>query len=536
MEAQQVVPQRAVVLNQSFGDVVVVGAELVSPKFIDVLGKILDSYDGDPNVRMVMFRDDDIPHMFDSVFLGSLGSANLDPKAIAVNLNEHWRAAFKLAINEPERSLWAAYHQTLIQTIGHEMFHMAEFAGKGHTRLTLDDDEYMELHEEECEESSFKLMIQLAKTTDIEPAIWQQSTFFAKCVNEMMTAKAKAGEEEDGWFKEQMNMLDNMIMYHLPAVDGESKDQSYYSFKRYVRLMAPESDQDGWDTETVVQPQPQMATNTAEAAAPAPAPQEPVEYEVDDSDEYLYPDEIQATEDEVLEAYFDTESGGESRFIQGGQQQNVADAIRSVYNQPMVEQPPEDRQVSRVNHQPVENTNLVPIQGLDGPELEQIMRSVFQKCHQFIFQNCGYLATGDVNSRFEKAEAVNSLPVQLTDIEKQVCFAVDCQDDGGVMHQMTSTINGIFGWTNAAKTLPMFDLHFNYLGNHIIRRLVPQNPKKMNNGTYSPLAQRAWGGEQISHIFQGDPAIRAANKASGKSDWINKITSDKDGNNMAFDK
>jgi hypothetical protein len=154
----------------------------------------------------------------------------------------------------------------------------------------------------------------------------------------------------------------------------------------------------------------------------------------------------------------------------------------------------------------------LPQTGLDLHQTAEIVKGVYGKIYQHIFTQCGFLINSDV--AFANPEAATTMPIALTDQEKQVVVRCDCQTEMGQWAPNTPTTNGLRGSISKDAKLPMYTIFINEGGVEKCRRLVPQNPAKMVAGQFTKPALAARGGSQILYVFEGDKAVA---DATGKS-------------------
>lgn len=255
-----------VFVQSKWGAVAVYGHEHVSKKHLLIIQHCLalDAFnddDSDHQVRMINLRPDGMPMRGNKSILGI---ADIDSGAITLNLMHLFSRAVEGAINEPVFSITACLQQEFIVTLLHEIDHLANLYPLSNERrkAVQGDEAVVKNIEEQADEWACAMIIDLAKTVDIEPPHIAEAPFWAQ---QMM--EALATEDDDPWYKSQRWMLENGIFMHKPATEDEAA-YTLHSFKHCCCHLADgRPDSPEWaiataSTETVSLAQPE----TVEAA------------------------------------------------------------------------------------------------------------------------------------------------------------------------------------------------------------------------------------------------------------------------------
>lgn len=155
---------------------------------------------------------------------------------------------------------------------------------------------------------------------------------------------------------------------------------------------------------------------------------------------------------------------------------------------------------------------------LDPAVVRDTVYSVLTKLQDHIFRHCQLRAgqqdpTEDVRTPYEYADAVTKMPVQLTPQEAQVVFACDGQDEMGRWCPNRPTNDGrLYGQVSSKQGLPMYKIHINFNGVHLIRTLSPGNPNSRDGANnLKRNAQAVRTGQRIAYVFEGDDVLKQAN-------------------------
>ena len=504
-------PDIPAAINTREGTIVVYGHNHISKTDLELAAAcfgdtVWDSDEDVHGVRVIKFLADGRPTKVSGEMV--LANCSIELGGISINLQYHFDRTLELCINEPERSVWPTFVQMLMQSYLHEACHIA-------CRQTTEKREQMDagdLAEEETASElwSFEMIIRLARKICIEPDDYAKSSFFSNKWNQF---KAEASED-DAWVKKQQHMLDNRIMFKLDPEKGVHEGLESKTFKEYMRLMDPDSDNEEWKNNTtnstvklmnIVQPEPEVI----------PGANIPMYPTSGNANAFIDPDLVDMSSNfegsyEFAEGTSDFDNGiagfNDSEFFQ-----EVA-AVEKSFEQSMfpVKGAPVQNGFGQPNmHRAIPagtptGNKVYPSIGLTPEQVGSIVQGVYMKIYNHMFTNCVMLADNDV--AFERPEAVCMMPITLTDDEKKVIVKCDAMDSNGRMHMGVPTEDGnLWGYVSSKVKLPMYTLYINNCGNEDVRKLMPQNTNKRNNdGSLTKPAAAARSGVAIMYAIEGN--------------------------------
>lgn len=467
-----------VLIDTVWGSVAVFGHELVSKKDLVILGECLSLPEftikqADHRVRSVVFRSDNIPYS-STTGRPILANCSFDAGAICINLQETFRASKENALENPLVSVVASYHRNLILSFLHEIHHLAMLDG-------LPESNEIEKSEDEANKWAWARLVQLAQTVNVEPAHFSECSF--------LNEKLSILNSFDSWSHDQYNMMDNRVMYTL-------KNEGYYTFKGYIRLIAGGKESDPKWSKTI----PINSDSKPVYVKPVP------EYRLD---ELVYVPVVQPPITQPPTPIVEYEE----EYPQ----------YNNHYDDDGVTYEPIQASTSPPPVQPIPVT-VQSDSPLSADERAKIVIGVYERCNAFIFDNCKQIMNSD--QAFENPEKVMSHGIPITELERSVIVKMDCQDANGRWCPTMSTSGGmLFGGVMKNTKLPYYKLFINMgAGVHKCRLLLPQNPAKLTKeGEYTFPAQQTRAGNEMLYINEGDDIIKKKHKDEKKSDFYFKI-------------
>jgi hypothetical protein len=541
---REMIPQQdPVFLSTDSGAVAVYGHEHVSKKDLIILDYCLNlpefSKDMAPaasthNVKSVVFRTDNRPK--DNEGKPILANCAFDCGAITVNLLRTVAAAIEDAMENNEVSIVASYHRNMIINYLHEIHHLS----------TLDevpkDPELRAEVEEDANAWAMDCLIYLAKNKDLEPAHHAESAFLSGQLMELLA------ENDDEWVIEQRQMLDNHIMYRLPATETD-KELAFYNFKGYIQVLSGDIEGKDWCKDTILGA---GAVNPYEEAVKAISTPIPVVH----TPVSAMPTTSQVVLDEHMDMeYMDMDDPGfdgtamDPNMMGFGQATNtmfpIAGMAQAIQAAATPVQPPLQHGYFSQNIDPLTMPTPpapVPVHpmsaapnpaptpqkpaaipypptGFTDEQTAEIVFNVFNKCYTHIFTHCGRLLNSDKG--FSNSLAVSQIPLPLTEAEMRVVVKMDCVDGAERWcPNMPTSAGKLLGGQMKDKGLPYYKLYINMNGQEIVRLLLPQNPNTRDRqGQYKKTAMAARNGSCIMYVFEGNDAVVAA--GGQKLKWKN---------------
>jgi hypothetical protein len=523
-EKRVLVPtQDPVFISTDSGAVTVYGHEHVSKKDLIILGHCLSlpefSKDMAPaasshNVKSVVFRTDNRPKSTAGEPI--LANCAFDCGAITINLLRTVSVAIEDAMENNEVSIVASYHRNMIINYLHEIHHLS----------TLDDvpsdPELKAEVEEDANAWAMDCLIYLAKNTDLEPSHHAESSFLSGQLMELLA------ENDDEWAIEQRRMLDNHIMYLLPATDTE-KELAFYNFKGYIQVLSGDIEGKDWCKDTILGA---GAVNPYEEAVkaistPIPVVHTPVSAMPTTSqvvlDEHM-DDMADYTEDYYGGPAVDPNALGFAATNTMFPIAGMAQAMMGMQAAPqeVIVPVPANPMSAAPNPAPTPQKPAAkpyPHTGFTDEQTAEIVFNVFNKCYTHIFTHCGRLLNSDKG--FSNPQAVSQIPLPLTEAEMRVVVKMDCVDGAKRWcPNMPTSAGKLLGGQMLEKGLPYYKLYINMNGQEIVRLLLPQNPNtRDHSGQYKKTAMAARNGSCIMYVFEGNDALVAA--GGQKLKWKN---------------
>jgi len=483
----KMVASHPVMIENRWGNVAVYGHHLVPKKNIEIFGKCLNlsefgEEEGDHGVRSVMFREDGRPD-------GLQAQCVPDAGAVVINLQQVIIDSVTETLEEPELNTLAAFHRNLILDYLHEIHHMEMFHKEGLPEDMVGDEKIEAL----AEQWAMEKLIELAKTKDIEPAHYSESTWLSGQIHELLTDLKKSN-----WVDNQLHMIENNIMYHLKEVKDKNEELTLMSFKGLIHLMSgDDADSEEWQTTVTAEP----------VAEPTPANIDPVGFDINDLVGDM--EMLEMEQDDVIPA-------APIPTAPIAPIPTAATPVAPVYNAPAPVLPiaptapiavpaaaiPAEQPAPPAAAQQQPAMATLPQTGLTPEQTRDVVFGVFNKVYNHIFANCGQLQQSDLG--FNNPEAVSTMSIELTPQEKAVIVKMDCLDENGRWCPQCDTATGLRGFIMKNTKIPAFKLYINNGGHEAIRLLMPQNPgKKGSDGGYSKPAIAARGGARIMYVMDG---------------------------------
>lgn len=560
------------ILKTKARDVLVVGTELVSARFLDVVKYVIDFIaDGeDHGVNSIILSDLDVPITLDSDeksgYTQVMADACMHAGAITINLEQTMQRCIEAVLEADTFSLYGVWWHNMIVNVIHEILHCADFiqdAKPQHwlANYLLNKEGFADQMEKEVEKTADAIMKSLAQQVDIEPPVWGEEPYFAGQAMELYSGEDGASQTAIRWLN------DRVFIY---TCDPDTKDPApICDFRGYMQAMSGDpADDDNWSAKLLVidgdvaaageklangfQAAVEQTQNAAEEAVMETAVQDPDAMDVMDV-EYDELDEGPAgVEDSVEGVMFGAAQGG---FMGAfgmadaspmpsiptsaaptpppqqapATQTPLADEVAGSFGfgpngastAPTTNVGPAPQPAAAPQYQPAASPQVQNLSnlGLDPDEVRRRFFSVASKIYNHVFTACeprGGSLEAEWVKGFDNPDAVTKQPIMLTAEESQVVVACDGMDDMGRWMRQRPTNDGkVFGMVTSKQGIPMYKLYINFNGHQLCRILLPQNPNIRNDANYlKTTAQAARSGQAIMYIREGDDAVKAANPAA----------------------
>ena len=488
--------------------IAVYGHEHVSKKMLEIFGIImnLDDVSGgknpaDHNVRSIIFRNDNQPK--DDTGKAMMAAQGFGLGTIAINLVETLRVSVLRVEENPEVSIHHIYHNNLIVDLLHEVHHM--IMKDEPTRDAAKQKETDAL----AEEWAIQTRNWLVQNCNVEPSTFREEPFLLSQITGILEAWEKDDSKKE-LHRMQAHMLECHAMLTIPADKTKGLPEDYVNgFKKVVHLMTGENlDAAEWN-----KPTDGMGMNTEQYILSFGRHSEP------NNVMGGLPTMGVPWEEEEQPQPFITETaviGGVPEFMQNTAfGQPVQPAPTNAFTPVSTWEKFTGNQSPLMNPAPAAPTLVA--HGLSQEEVVAAAMSVYAKCYNHMFTNCGQLMNNDL--AFSNPEAVATMPIQLTPAEATVVYQMDAMTPQGQMQKGLPTTGGLRGVIFSKSKLPSYTLYINDgTGKPTMRKLLPQNTA---NASKPGLAARS--GSRIMYIIEADPAEERAMQARGESTFLYKV-------------
>ena len=491
--------------------IAVYGHEHVSKKVIEIFGIImnLDDVSGgkspaDHNVRAIMLRADNQPK--DDVGKAMMAAQSFGLGTIAINLVETLRVSVLRVEENPEVSIHHIFHNNLIMDLLHEVHHM----------IMKDEPTKDEAKRKETDAMAEEWAVQtrnfLVQNYNAEPPTFREEPFLFGNIMRILEAWEK-DESKKELHRMQSHMLECHVMLTIPTDKTKGLPEDYVtSFKKVTHLMTGENlDGAEWN-----KPTDGMSMNTEQ-------------YLLSFGRQPSEPNNVMGGLPEVpweeeSPGFMNTVVNGEiPGFIQNPTAFSAPPTMAPApVNVPATTFTPVSTWEKFTGNQsplmgPVAAPVTLPATGLSPEEVVAAAMSVYAKCYNHIFTNCGQLVNSDL--AFSNPEAVATMPIQLTPAEAKVVYQMDAMTAQGQVQKGIDTSAGLRGIIFSKSKLPSYTLYINDgMGKPTMRKLLPQNTA---NSSKPGVAAR--GGSRIMYIVEADPVEERALVARGESTFLYKV-------------
>jgi hypothetical protein len=481
--------------------VAVIGSDLISREVLLVVGEIVDhqSWEKDPGIRSIVFRDDGFPVRQSDPAELLLGVADPDAKAIVINLQRCFEEAVRVTKETVEASVYSAYLFNVWATVAHEAYHL-------HLRATPDErtellgqsEAERKLEDSNADRFALELIYGIAEEVRIEPGEWVNEPYFAKAIDAEFASTAA---EDEHWVKAQKHLLDDRLFFL--GSDTENP-LPIHTMKHYVmyhnepKSKTPDADfLAKWDrTDEPICDRIIDLTLRAEEINPKPVNTntntEPIDvaFAVVNSDEPEFDDDT--FEDAEYSGFPEVTPATGSTGIPEASGFGGTGAATAMASQPAPQYQPTPPVAPQVQPEAT-----LPVTSMSNQQLTQVISGLYVKLHNHIFAYCGFRQGGE----FMAGDKIMEIPVQLTPQEREVVIGYNCKDMQGRWCPGCSTSDGLLrGYTRSRQPkLPMFEVFLNFNGVQVQRRIMPQNPT-----TNSRTAEAARNGSRITWIMEAD--------------------------------
>lgn len=488
-----IIPEIPVWVADKYAAIAIHGSALMSKRVVNIIGacfQVPEMDEGDHNCRSILLRDDGEPDRMMAIAASAC-------KNMTLNLKRIFEVSTEEILKNPEYSILLGWHRNILLSVLHEINHLMLQHSPWDTEADAD---LAATRDNDADEWAWEKLVWMAKTMNIEPSNYLEEPFFSKAALGWIETLAEPLKSR------QMHMLENKVMMMI----GEDLETAKFvnSFKQVIHSMTDDAIEDPeWQkgpgtsmAEYVRDMAPTVCTSNVIGGFPG------------GMDTPVVPAET-----------LTAQAGG---FAVTPTQPPFAPAPAqtqfTAFTPATVAPPYGPTQFTPMNGgmapaQPTQPAGAaLPNHNLSPETIRDTVKAVIYKAYENIFRNCGW--TTHSMTPFSNQEQVCK-PIPLTDLEKQVVFAVDCTDEQGRACVAAPTTDGLRGCITSEKKLPMYFIYINANGTLLKRKLIPQNP-----ATGSKIAQAAFDGSAIMIVMEGDRAVEEQLKQVGKfAHWYYKI-------------
>jgi hypothetical protein len=470
--------------------VVVIGSDLISREVLLMVGEIVDhkSWEKDPGIRSIVFRDDGFPVVVNDPTRMLLGVADPDAKAIVINLQRCFEEAVRISKESEACSVFSLYLMNMLATVAHEAYHLS-------SRVTVEEREAsmaMTEAEQETEEKnadmfSLELLYGIAEEVRVEPGEWVNEPYFAKAI-ELEFASTAA--EDEAWAKDQKHMLEKRLFFET----ADEMPLRLHNFRHFLMYHGkPDKVEKDWWDKYDAEPMPicdRIIDLTLRPNQTTTVPQTtPTTDAIDVEYSVVSNEPIVEYADSMEDDGFGYDDGEVVQPMPGGGQMTVGfGGGNATQYQPTPPTAP-----------PVQQQAALPVTSMSNQDVAQVVAGLYMKLHNHIFAYCGF----DGRGSFTAVDKVMEIPVQLDPAEMAVLIGYDCKDANGRWCPGCDPSNGLLrGFKGKETGLPMYKLYINFNGVQLVRLVMPQNPR--NN---SQTATAARNGSRITFVQEGNSSL-----------------------------
>lgn len=236
------------------------GTQLVSEKLLNIIRMVLLTEE-DHGINTVRFTED-LPKVIvlneqdeeTGEYADALANYDFENRGVTVNIQGHLKTAVKRIVEGTKiMRIGAFIHANLLLSILHELF-------ESHKLIDASNPYLVDVlaHDDECERLAKELLVEIAKTTNIEaPALAEESDIIRTFITEF---EEDALTSNEPWAEPYRKLIEKNLIY----IDGESEIATLRLY--YKRYAEGTGTADEWPEEVV-----EVATEQFNAVAGTPA-------------------------------------------------------------------------------------------------------------------------------------------------------------------------------------------------------------------------------------------------------------------------
>ncbi len=519
-------------------NVLLVGADLVSPKFIAVLQALINFVaDGrDLGLNMVVLRDDNLPVNADGHILGEV---SFNTGAISINLEEVLSRSYESAMEFDNVSIYPVWWNNQLLGVIHELVHMLQMRDSASPKdwlvsLLANTDGFADKTERDCREVAIELYEAFVQNFECEPPPWHEEVYFARYVVDLLSG-------EDGKNAQQVEWLDGRVMVY---VEIDEKPCPITDFRGYAAMNSENPEDEAWNkadrivllSDDVVTPSAEVTNTYQQLVDDNTKPAAEAEAVLMPDNEGVHAEEVQPGDAGSMfaGAMFAGAGGAEMPAIPTvaagampvdtagpGIPSTVPQFVPAATPAPAPQQaaftPVADAAAGGATQQMQPVVEVYPNHNLSVEDIRRVFYGVCNKIQTHVATVCqmggvpeGATAMNDIVA-YGNPKAADTHPIPLTEEEMRLVVKCEVLNDMGQRETILTSNGQLRGWATKNE-LPMYMLHLNVNGQDVRRAVVPQNPNKRNaQQNLSNPASLARTGVKILWVMEGNDAIKKAN-------------------------
>lgn len=494
--------------------VMILGAELIGDKLTALLCEAFKMLDAD-GVALAEMHIDNWPQDADGPVFGM---AYADTHSFAINLQRCWDSAAEDAEKgEEDLGFLGMLWINVLSAFGHEIDHLNIAYGDRELYEGMRvDKEMAEELEKAADETARAMMIEMARTLDIEPNLDDLGWFGIKIMALMTGDDTKALP----WVNKLRKDLENNVIY-----DGGENKQCF-TMREFIKK-AHAQDADNWEQAiTAVNLEAHLESGEVEVfkAEPVATPvMETIVLEKPADPPEAAIEMVANAAGAFVGAGVSLENGEPDIVMPVAEvvqtdaaAQAVVDAVEVPLPAPVVAEQAANVAAAATGVPPVLPTEPTysQVNNMDGAQMAGCMEAVWKILYHHTYTKCGWQPNPTTGRFFFSNAAAVLEGVNIQHILTQFgaenfIMEYDTLDaEGKYAAEMCQGM--IRGRTTSKQGLPSYSLYLNIGGARIKRTFIPQNPEKRNaQNAYTNSAENAAQGHMIVWVFKDEVADAA---------------------------
>lgn len=490
--------------------VMIVGAELLGRKLLNILGAMIDMNEED-KLSSVIIRDDNYPQQDgEPVFAMTYA----DTYSICINLQRCWDHACEVSEKgEHKLGFMGVLWIDILCSIGHEMDHI-RLASKDRSlyekyRSTEKGNKALE---EVANESAKNDIVKMVKKYNLEiPA----ANGFGWCGIKLMELFTDEKTKDLDWVIRAQRMIKQGVIYD----DGEEGVEIINTFRAFVRMAY----------------QGKHVSETEDSGEQATIP---VNLEVKETGEVIKAEPVQEAKIELKEKIEETavvaqESATPSMFVASGISQNDS-GYEEVYESGPGTNMSETKEVTdefgdsvplpeavvqqQAQHASAAATGIPEVSEkprtytpneLSSETMKSFVEAMWKRLYHHVFTKCGWMQNPTTGRFYFSNAGAIAEGVDISDLVEYYGaenFIKEYDTVNATGQYAAEEFKGVVrGRPTSAQGLPSYDIYINVDGHRFRRRFVAGNPeKKSTQNAYTKMADYTANGNMVVFVYKSE--------------------------------